>query len=39
MVQKLTAAGVNPEQIEKMFFLPVDVRSDEKPEDEKPTDR
>ena len=39
MVQKLTAAGVNPEQIEKMFFLPVNVLSDEKPEDEKPTDR
>jgi hypothetical protein len=38
MVQKLTAAGVNPEQLEKMFFIPVDVLAGEKPKDEKPKD-
>jgi hypothetical protein len=35
MVQRLTAAGVNPEQLEKMFFVPVEVLSSEKPKDEK----
>jgi hypothetical protein len=25
MVQRLTAVGANPEQLEKMFFVPVDV--------------
>jgi hypothetical protein len=33
MVQRLTAAGANPEQLEKMFFVPVDVLL--KPGDEK----
>jgi hypothetical protein len=33
MVQRLTAAGTNPEQLEKMFFVPVDVLL--KPGDEK----
>jgi hypothetical protein len=33
MVQKLTAAGLNPEQLEKMFFIPVDALSGEKPKD------
>jgi hypothetical protein len=33
MVQKLTAGGINPEQLEKMFFVPVDVLSGEKPKD------
>jgi len=36
MVQRLTAVGVNPEQLEKMFFVPVAVLSDEKPKDKKP---
>jgi len=35
MVQSLTAAGVNPDQLEKMFFISVDVFSGEKPQDEK----
>ena len=39
MVQRLTEAGVNPEQLEKMFFVPVDVLSVEKPKNEKPEDR
>jgi hypothetical protein len=30
---------VNPEQLEKMFFVSVDLLSGEKPEDEKPKDR
>jgi hypothetical protein len=33
MVQKLTAGGINPEQLEEMFFVPVDVLSGEKPKD------
>jgi hypothetical protein len=33
MVQRLTAAGANPEQLEKMFFFPVEVLL--KPGDEK----
>ena len=36
MVQRLTAVGVNPEQLEKMFFVPGAVLSDEKPKDKKP---
>jgi hypothetical protein len=36
MVQKLIAAGLNPEQLEKMFFIPVDRLSGEKPKDENP---
>ena len=39
MVQKLTEAGLSSEQLEKMFFVPVDRLSVEKPEDEKPKDR
>ena len=35
MVQKLTAAGVNPEQLEKMFFVPMERSHDEKQKDEK----
>jgi hypothetical protein len=35
MVQKLTAAGVNPEQLEKMFFVPMERPRDEKQKDEK----
>jgi len=38
MVQKLTAAGLNPEQIEKMFFISAELLSGEK-RDEKPKDR
>jgi hypothetical protein len=37
-VQKLTAAGLNPEQIEKMFFISADLLSGEK-KDEKPNNR
>jgi hypothetical protein len=33
MVQKLVAAGLNPEQLARMFFVPVDLLSGEKPED------
>ena len=39
MVQTLAAVGVNPEQLEKMFFVPIDVLSVEKPKDEKPKDQ
>ncbi len=42
MVQKLTAAGLSSEQLEKMFFIPVDRLAVEKPDekpDEKPKDR
>jgi hypothetical protein len=39
MVQTLTVAGVNPEQLEKMFFVPVDVLSSEKLKGPKPTDK
>jgi hypothetical protein len=38
MVQKLNASGLNPEQIEKMFFISADLLSGEK-KDEKPKDR
>jgi hypothetical protein len=33
MVQKLTAAGMNPEQLEKMFFISVGQLPGEKPKD------
>jgi hypothetical protein len=36
MVQKLTAAGLNPEQLEKMFFIPVDRLTGEKPKEHQP---
>jgi hypothetical protein len=39
MVQTLTVAGVNPEQLGKMFFVPVDVLSSEKLKGGKPTDK
>jgi hypothetical protein len=39
MVQKLTAAGVNLEQLEKMFFIPVDRLCDAKQKDDKPKNR
>ena len=35
MVQKLVAAGLNPEQLEKLFLVPTDLISDKKPPDEK----
>jgi hypothetical protein len=37
MIQALLAAGVNPEQLATMFFIPADLLSDEK--DEKRKDR
>ena len=39
MVQKLTASGLKPEQLEKMFFLPIDALSGVKPKNENPKDR
>jgi hypothetical protein len=36
MVQKLVAAGVGPEQLEGMFFIPADRLSGEKPKAKKP---
>jgi hypothetical protein len=33
MAQQLIAAGMDPEQVARMFFLPVDLLSDEKPKD------
>jgi hypothetical protein len=39
MVEKLTAAGMNPEQLEKLFFLPVDRFSEKNPKIGKPKDR
>ena len=33
MVQKLMAAGLKPEELGKMFLVPVDLPPDEKPED------
>jgi hypothetical protein len=33
MVQKLIAAGLDPEQIATMFLVPVDLLSGEKPKD------
>jgi hypothetical protein len=38
MVQKLIAAGSNAEQLASMFFVPVDLPSGEKPEEEKSKD-
>jgi hypothetical protein len=38
MVQNLIDAGSNPEQLASMFFVPVDLPSGEKPEDEKSKD-
>jgi hypothetical protein len=38
MVQKLIAAGLNPEQLASMFFVPVDLPSGEKPKEEKSKD-
>ena len=35
MVQKLVAAGVNPEQLEGMFFVPADRLSAQKPKGKK----
>jgi hypothetical protein len=34
MVEKLIAAGVPSEQLEKMFFVPYDLISGEKPKNE-----
>jgi hypothetical protein len=34
MVQRLIAAGVNSAQLERMFFVPVDLLSGEKPKDQ-----
>jgi hypothetical protein len=31
MVEKLLAAGLDPDQIERMFFVPSDILSDETP--------
>jgi hypothetical protein len=33
LVQKLVAAGVNPEQLARMFLVPVDLPPSEKPND------
>ena len=33
MVEKLIAAGLNPEQMATMFLVPVDLLSGEKPKD------
>ena len=33
MVQKLTAVGLKPEELSKMFLVPVDLPPGEKPED------
>jgi hypothetical protein len=38
MVQRLSASGLNAEQIEKMFFISAELLSGEK-RDEKPEDR
>jgi hypothetical protein len=34
MVQRLIAVGVNSAQLERMFFVPVDLLSGEKPKDQ-----
>jgi hypothetical protein len=43
MAQKLIAAGMNPEQLKAIFFIPVDQLigqgPGEKPENDKPEDR
>ena len=36
IVQRLIAAGTTADQLEKMFFIPLDLISDEKPEDDRP---
>jgi hypothetical protein len=38
MVQKLLAAGMNSEQVARMFSVPFDLLSDEKPKAEKAED-
>lgn len=38
MVQKLIEAGVHPEHLEKMFFIPYDLKTGEKPV-EKPREK
>jgi len=38
MVQKLVAAGIGPEELEGMFFIPADRPSGGKPKDKKPED-
>lgn len=38
MAQTLIAAGLTPEQIASMFFVPVDLPSDEKPKNERTED-
>lgn len=35
MVQKLIAAGLNPEQLEKLFLVPADLILDGKPRDKR----
>ena len=39
MVQSLVAAGLSPEQLAKMFFVPVDLPAGAKPNDEMSRDR
>ncbi len=36
MIQKLVAAGLNPEQLEKLFLVPADLISKKMPKDETP---
>jgi hypothetical protein len=38
MAQKLIAAGLNPDQLENLFLVPVDQLPGEKPEGDKPKD-
>jgi hypothetical protein len=38
MIQKLVAAGVNPDELESMFFIPANQLSAQKPKDKKPED-
>jgi hypothetical protein len=38
MAQTLIAAGLNPEHVASMFFVPVDLPPGEKPKREKPRD-
>jgi hypothetical protein len=38
IAQKLIAAGVNPDQLETLFLVPVDQLSGEKPKGDKPKD-
>jgi hypothetical protein len=38
MIRKLTAAGLNAEQLEKLFLVPADLISDQKPQAEKEED-